>query len=637
MKKKLTFACLSLVGSISIGALASCSGSKIPHLNEVEGLYLTYNGVKYTIDETFNEYENTLESAKAYYNALSDIFVQIAVDTTALIENDVNDKVDSFYKTAKDNAATNGTSEKEEIEKAFETEGVSTEQELREKYMLEIKTTENDKTFESDKSLLTFRTDYIDNKSPYVTKHILVKVDATSSNLYDGKISEDNAYKLSNVVLGLASTTTYKNFGEVAQRLSDDSSASTYGLISAPMEVTTSFVNEYKLGLYAQDYLFNSKVTDSAMSSDKTNLVERTNMPTKENSKGILDVESVIGNVNRQSDFGTGITADTPSAYGIPVSAAIELANYASTVKSDDNKTVEEASEVNYPRNIIFNHYFNNRSISYIYLDDENSLTQQALSDGTISESKFATLNINLIQYGDYESESEKTTGVTQIGNKKILTDENGHPILVTRAGSSGDSGYEGVHFIVANFDPFESVATQVTTPKSPTDSYDYTTLFEGLTTDQEKVAAVRNDYFNLTIPSLSIDDKTIYNPSLITSITATESKYYNTLAEAVRTALKDTYGSNLEFKKYSTNKQTAVSKGAVIPENVDALVEKYIAAAILDSNFTQERSLQDSWKSYLQLVDLQQSLSNRILPNECINQFKTNTIVKGGVCDVSK
>lgn len=640
MKNKLTIACLSLICSFSLASVASCSDSKIPQLSEQNGLYLTYNGTKYDFDELYGEYDGTMTQAKAYYDALNDIFIQIAVDTTALIENDINDKVDSFYETAKDNAKTNGTSEKEEIEKAFNSENVKNEEELRQKYSLEIKTTENNKTFESDKTLLTYRNDYVEKTSPYVTKHILVKVDASSSNLYDGKISEDNAYKLSNVITGLASNTTYKNFGEVAQRLSDDSSASSYGLISAPMEISTSFVNEYKLGLYAQDYLFNSKVADSTMSKDRKNLVERTSMPVEPSDKNEnLTVQEVLGNQGRRVDVGDSLTADTNYAFGIPVSAALNLAKFASVTKSKNDTKVKDATEINYPRNIIFNHYFNNRGISYIYLDEDNTDTQTAMTSGTIDGSKFVSIDsINLVEYTDTGSGDNISTGLKNVGKKKILVDERNNPILVTRAGTSGDSGYEGIHFITYNFNPFESVNDRVTTPAPENKKYDYTKVFENLTTDEEKVKAVRSDYFNLTIPSLSTTDTTIYNPSLITSITASESRYYNTLAEAVRTALKNTYGTHLDFKKFETNMATAISKGATLDDNIKKIVQSYIDATVADSAFSQERSLSDSWLNYLRLVDLQESLSSRILPNSCINEFyETGKITEGGVCDATK
>lgn len=645
VKKKTSLFSLALVSAFSLGILASCSSSKIPTLNEKDGVYLTYNGKEYTIQGTFDDYSNSLEAAKAYYTALNNVFIQIAVDTTALIDSKVSTKIDNFYQTARDNAKNNGTSEKEEIEKAFETEGVSSEQELKEKYYLDEKKTENDKKFDSDENILTFRSDYINEKSPYVTKHILVKIDASSTNLYDGTISKDNAYKISNVIKGLASDKTYKNFGEVALRLSDDSSASSYGLISAPMELSTSFVNEYKLGLYAQDYLFNSNVSDSSYIKDKTNLVERTMMPTAttEGSDELLTVENVVGNKGITADNGSPIGQDTVSAFGIPYKAALDLAKYADKTKSDNNTTVKDAEEVNYPRNIVFNHYFNNRSVSYIYLDDSPE-TQQALSSGEITESRFQAKNVNLITYSDKSVDGKNKTVVENLGNqKKILCDEAGRPILVTRAGTSGDSGYEGIHFIVAPFDPFESVNKYVDTPidgegedhKNAT--YDYTKVFEGLTTNAEKAQAVRNDYFNLTIPSLSVNDDKIYNKSLITSITASESKYYNTLADAVRTALKGTYGDSLEFVKYEANRKSAVDKGAVIPEEIDNLVNSYIEATRADTKFTQDRSLVDSWTSYLRLIDLQKSLSSRILPNSCIDEFNSGTLSDGGVCNVSK
>lgn len=631
MKKKSMLLTLSLISSVSLGALASC-GSLIPELNEKDGVVLTYNGTEYTIDDMYKEYDGSIDSAKAYYNTLKDLFVQIVVDDTALIETTVENKIDDFYETARDNASANGTSEKEEIEKAFETEGVEDEEELRHKYTLEEKKSTNTTNLESDKNVLTYRKDYINNNSPYVAKHILVKVDASSTDLYNGKISADDAYQIYNVVKGLASTSTYKNFGEVALRLSEDGSNTTYGLLTSPMEITTSYVNEFKLGLYARDYLFNPNVKDNAGSTqDKTNLVENTNMPT--DAEEVLNVQDIIGNQDFVKDeSGTGV-----AAFGIPVSAALDLGTYAETTKSSADLTVEDAVELNYPRNIIYNHYFNNRSVSYIYLDSE---TEAQATNLGIDTSRFVQVpNLQLVEYVDDKTgdvgNQTTTTGVKLVQNAKVLADEKGNPIMVTRAGTSGDSGYEGIHFIVTAFDPFESVETQISNPVSES-KYDYTSLFEGLTTNEDKASAVRQDYFNLTIPSLNTSDTTVYNPSLITSLTATESKNYSTLANAVRTALKNSYGTNLEFVQYNLNKTEAVNKGAVIPEAVDELVTSYINATMDNKLYQDKKSLASSWEDYLQLVDLQKSLSNRILPNSCIDEFMSGTITKGGVCDVS-
>lgn len=651
-KNKTSIAALSLIGSLTLGVLASCNSSRIPSLKEEDGVILNYGDNKITIDDVFGSYtnDNIATSAKAYYTAVSDIFTQIAVETTTVLQNDVDDKVESFYKTAKDNATTNGTSNKEEIEKAFANEGVKNEEQLRQKYMVDAKKSQNTKNFETDNHILTYRSDYINEKSPYVTRHILVKVDASGTNIYNGKISEANAYKIANVVKGLSSSESFRSFGEVAERFSDDGSSANYGLLTDPMDITTSFVNEFKLGLYAQDYLFNSNVNDNGYTKDRTNLIDRTEIVTENNPlANELTVESVLG--NKGVKLTDDSTNDKLSAFGIPLSAVLDLEKYAEKTKSDKtNSSVDNASEDNYPRNILFNHYFNNHGISYIYLD-KNAAEYKNTYGFTVDESRFGTFtNINLVEYSDKTQGAVTSTAIKSVGSdKKILTDGNGKPILVTRAGTgstssdssdgsdSSSSGYEGIHFITTDFDPFESVDTKVDTP-TVDKKYDYSKLFENITDNAEKVQVVRNDFFNLTIPSLSSTDTTVYNPSLITSVTATESKNYNTLADAVRTALKGTYGTTLEYKQYEINKKAAEDKGAKLNEEIDKLIQEYITTQINEYNYSNSKTLRDAWESYLNQVSLQKEFSTRILPSSCINEFlnaDVDGIDKGSVCYV--
>ena len=86
-------------------------------------------------------------------------------------------------------------------------------------------------------------------------RHILVKVEDGGSDYVRGTISKDQAKLLSNTVELLAQGVM--TFGEVAQKKSEDSSASSYGDVGLMTNAISGgklgMVNEFQLGIYAYD------------------------------------------------------------------------------------------------------------------------------------------------------------------------------------------------------------------------------------------------------------------------------------------------------------------------------------------------------------------------------------------------
>ena len=121
---------------------------------------------------------------------------------------------------------TNGTSEKEEREALLASNGFKTMEQLRNSYVLEQKQKANENAFYDDDTYLGEKDangdrkydglihKFIEEYHPYHVRHILVKVDASSDQIVDGKISEDDAKQLANVYSRL--TSGEETFGEVA-------------------------------------------------------------------------------------------------------------------------------------------------------------------------------------------------------------------------------------------------------------------------------------------------------------------------------------------------------------------------------------------------------------------------------------
>ena len=83
-----------------------------------------------------------------------------------------------------------------------------------------------------------------------------MKVSAAGSDLYNGRITEAEAKKLYAVANRLAIQRNGETFGEVAREMSEDGSKEQFGDLGI-MSKATSFVNEFKLGIYAYDSVFN--------------------------------------------------------------------------------------------------------------------------------------------------------------------------------------------------------------------------------------------------------------------------------------------------------------------------------------------------------------------------------------------
>jgi hypothetical protein len=595
---------LAMLGLVSIltATLASCGEG----YNYRDGIMLYMNGTAYTTDELFKSYVavdtatgkkvvNTAAGAKAYYTVLNNIAVEASIPKDSDMDKTVQINMDSFKKTAKDNASKNGTTEAEELEKALTTAGYDTLEELENSYYLKEKTTKAKSVFQENDSMFTdgegtqtaFITEMINNLAPYHIRHILAKFDSgATSSLYQGTITESDAKQINNIVTRLASTETY---GSVALTASDDSSSSLMGSVGI-MSKKTGDVSEFKYGIYTYDALFNS-VTNVHKSEIESKLFST-------DATNVADYEALYNN------NGAAATTD-PYAYGIPYSAVKELGYYADKTTSSTGLSVTNAQEYNYPRNVLFNNYFNNHMLSFIYLD-QNTAGQSAYytdSDYNIASTsgKFLTVSGISDHLKSYTATTDGYFTATSsiAGSQKILCDEKGRPILVTRAGTgSGDSGYNGVHFIVIENDPFTEA------------------------TDEANVTALKK-YYRLTKPSTNSDDDVKNNgASFINYITTTNIQVYTDRAALIKKAALEAE-PNIDYAqyKYYMNKATTGSNDnkvtVAVDSNITSAVNSYISAAEASTTESTDRSYNLSWDTYLKQLQTVQQFYTRIIPVE--------------------
>ena len=455
---------LSMVGLLTVG-LASCSDVK---QKEIDGkqVIVTIKDTDYTADELLGDYAKDSAGVNAFYNAIYDVLVRDHETITDDMQQNVDTKIDSFVKSVRSNANSNGKTYKAQLSDELEEKGLESLDELREVYMLEQQKTKfEDSWYESHEEVL--KKEYLEEKTPYHIRHILVKTNEAGTSLYNGKISEDEAIKLSNVIQRLAEGK--ETFGQVAQQASDDTgSAANYGSVGI-MDQDTGFVNEFKLGIFAYDAYLNSKntVADAAAKLNiPTKVLDETNDADKNADLGgvmtAYDVKSTVTSINEipyQKVLDLETYADTDDTINNTIYVPAEGANlYHADFANNVGSTINDSY---YPRNILFNNYFNDHGLSVI--------VNESATTGEGSNWKL----------------------IPTLSSKPVLTDGS-NPILVARAGS-GDS-YQGIHLMVIEQSPFWYDAEDL----------QYTVFGANSTPTQEEFL---NNYYSTSIPASSSTD----------------------------------------------------------------------------------------------------------------------------------
>ncbi len=662
---------------IAISLTACGEDYTYPDASWKDGIIATIGNKTYKYDDIYPALEGTKSSAQAYFNVAKSVLAQAVTTRSDGILSVVDNKIESLHDTWKTNARTNNTSYKEEQEKTFSSEGVEDEDELREKYIAQQRVEENSNSFSTVK---TYSNDndggeyylskeltekFVTEKAPYHVSHILIKVDASSSGdgYYNGQISSDDAKQIANVTRMLSSGTS---FGSVAQLASDDGSNTQYGELYTSdsmiaMLKDTSYVNEFKLGVYAYDAFLNSNTSSNTPSSNAKNSEIRSSLRVPGTSEG-SNSESEVAKSIDETLIGKG------EAFGIPLSVCFEMNQVAdweknpyngSSVSTENKKSITARQ---YTRNVLFNNYFNYRGVSFIYKDSIDEFNtrflaevngiQKARRDGgetkatdfvdiaTFLKSDDSYLSFKQDEYNyikglldetkdsafcdysgklvNYKSNDKNKAELTEIaGDSHKILASNSNPIIIARAGTSGDSGYQGIHFITLNNDPF-------TADKNG----DYTKKYQ---------------YYRANVPSdTKAENSTAYSadysehPSFINFVTAdansttTYNNRRSSLEEVVKASLPSEdialWEYNLQTFKEKFNKDFT----DYLPENVKKLVNQYITLNKESSSDSADETLDSSWETYVNELITQESLTQeRMVSDVCIGSFEGGYFTK--------
>ncbi len=520
-KKKCALGLVALLAATT--GLASCDWPTKAN-NGIILTYTDATGqrVGYSAEELFGSYRQSSSSLSTEFDKVYEVLVrkyydEIKTSTKADLETEAKQNVLSDKQKATTNANNNGTTFEEELEKILDNADCDNVDELYQYHLYQL---EKDK-FQSD-MYQTFGTHdvsvngveamkngvYVDpttkketetfpksdewgigndgwllEQMPYHIRHILVKLaSGQAGNFTQDKISESTSVdaggettKLANVLLSLAggyvaddglikSATNPATFGEVAQQYSDDGSASSYGEYGIMSKTMASdLVHEFKLGTYVFETLYNKRTqtTDYGKNNayrlapglqdgEKTTADKLSDIEDKDQKLNTIDGEKSV--YSFFNDKGVG---------QIPFGAAVALLDYAKEVKDDNGNVVNEDNDAFYPRNIIYNKYFNKHNVCVI---TPNAIASNMNSNYCDADTKNAAKNsydtfannfgaesasengVPSTQFASLPGFSRDTKNVVQGIGSNVLTDTQGNVILAVRAGASS---YQGIHFII--------------------------------------------------------------------------------------------------------------------------------------------------------------------------------------------
>lgn len=581
-----------MVGGLS---LTACDPVK-----KQEGTILTINNGSevaqgITVDDIFNKYITKSTGISTYYNAISEVIIRASIKETPEITRDAKQRVSQAKDEARSNAKTNATNYDDELDKILQSNGVANLDELQDSFVYEkLKEKARNDYFDDNGGKGTFGLlkEYINQKVPYHISHILINVSASSTDSgYKGQITESETTKLVGAVKRLARGN--ETFGSVAQSLSGDSSSAANFGEGDIVTVDTGYVNEFKLGLYAFDSIFNGK----ASNVDETRL-NSIHMPT--NAKDYFSSKKASKD------------------YKIDFQEILDMEKVASKEKlpTGENININNNDATYYPRNIYFNNLFNSHQVSLITTKNKviNGVEQKAFKNATDVPAL-----AGLLEDGEY---ALCTTSAS-----------NPQPILVVRSGSGdGDSGYQGIFFIVAE------KSGLIESTDSLTNYYDYTKKAE----DYDKDIGTTYVNFNRQ-----------------------ENKDYRQRASKIETAVKN-YDSLIDssiFTYYLEKGKTELNLKindeikVEVPKYVNGVrdgyeyltlenaINQYLINTRLYNEYTKQNSMEKTWNEFvdsLQVID--QNRENRLLSISCAKAINAATskeeidnLIKGGACSVTK
>ena len=590
-----------LVGLLSVLSLSGCSAD----VTEKDGTLITFEGadgktITIDTDDIYNAALDEQANIKILYDAIFEVAIRVRMSkpdfaaTLANIKATTQLWVDGLKEQARDNAKNNNTRYEDEWDSILTQNKADDEKELfnnkafqlmSEEYRTKFFSTEKLSEMLVEKESDTGYSGYLEEMVPYHIRHILVNTNGGDKDFTSDTIGKTEAEKLSSVIRQLADGKM--TFGEVARENSEDTggeypSHERFGDLGV-MDKRTEFVNEFKLGVYAYDLFYGS---------------------------GRSEAQDVLGLSDTVRDSYLAVP-NLASIGQIPYGIVNELYTKADTTTNAIGGSVNEGDARFYPRNVIFNRFFNRHNVCVI---TPNTISAPTVgSDGTVTgEDINGSVDSSLIA----SSTRWQTFNMKDGSTLTCLADEQGNPILVARAGS----GYQGIHFIIVERNPMDVTAPQLPAGNGATIQEYYTTLTPG------------TPGFPQTTGATPADKKTFVN--FLNFEKNEQLRRANTTKNNIKS-----YDSTIDYRIFE---ELFVELKIEFKDSaLEEKIENYIAKTRQQNGWNSETAFENAWKDYIRMLTQQEQLrsqNDRLLSYACALGFATNTNDKaftepGGAC----
>lgn len=617
------------------------------------------NRVSYTAENLLNDYRQAGSSLSTEFDKVYEVLIRHYYNDASQKSTlkDLTDKATASVIKDKQTAKTNSENNKSSFEKEWETilsgKNCDDADELFQYYLYQ-----NEKTkFEADyyqnfgtgnsavngveaikdggytldgKTVTAFpesadwgkgNSGWLLEQMPYHLRHILVKLSSGKSGEFtQDKIGESTTTgeggettKLAKIIFTLAGADENLQpltgerrwtFGETAKTFSDDGSASNLGDLAGTSSsgimtkvMSSDLVNEYKLGVYAYESLYNKRETATTYGAANSYRI----------TPGLTETATSTADVDSAQTLGDTTVNQFFKDEGIgqiPFGAALALFDNRKVVKDEKGNSVNEDNDTFFPRNVIYNKYFNKHNVCVITPNAIEMNATSALADSatvaaansaksTSASGKVSSENYNGVVSSQFTSlpgfQTSTTDVLPQFANN-VLTDDGGHVVLAVRAGASS---YQGIHFIVIERSALSQYGLD-TTNKENTAAVDGT--------------ATLTQYYTTYTPASSYyptytDGGTSKSLNTWVNFNAQESSEWNTRSGNLVSDIKG-YNSNISSYQF----QSLVEGGSITfsDTSIEDELKTYSKTkrqSTTDDNFT---SWSDKWKSYAELIEAQ-------------------------------
>lgn len=667
-KAKLTLALVSSLAAVM--ALSACN-----EVTEKDGVVLTFTDnsgqrYEYKASELLDNYEQGSSAASTNFSKVKEVLIRKFYEekggsTLEQLKTKAQNSVDSIKKQAQTNANSNGTSYATELETLLKSNNVKNVSELFEAKLYEFEEDDFGRQFKNDTAVEAMKTGlnadgsayfpyseeygrgsngYLIEKTPYHVSHFLVKFSSTShSEASEFTITKAESQKISQAVKAFAGASgtdgtdtsgRRMSFGDICFTLpSDDTSATNYGDLGL---MESGYVQEFRLGVYAYDAIYNKKHTAAGSYASSK--------PTFTGNKDEVEIrEHVLP--SEEDTFGPKAknTRDYFEQLGIgtiPYGAAVALGY--DEVANDPNLgySVNDGSSTYYPRNVLFNKYFNNRSIAVIVPEEipfngayETGLDGKNMTDSDaanfVAREKASFDSNNGWYRGTYNSEYANLPGFktdtsdlldieSTTGEKEnVLTNERGQIILAVKASNGSGNAYEGLHFIVVNRSALDSFVKYDAAAAEGSARYTtYETLEDAKAAGYSEVNGEStaditslSDYFTVNIPSSANFPK--YSGDKVKSTyvnrVVTSDKNYQEKANAISDAVKN-YNSSEDTYEFQSliESQNLTFSDSDLGKKVETLIKNYITFTREKNHEDEIKTLDDAWDTYAEVLERQ-------------------------------